>query len=424
MDLATLRNTLGQTLELERVHNARIFASLRLVAVSGFLIYFLFIVFRSWAGWHESLSIFVPLWVFSVGAWWMARKSARWAVAMSLTVPLIDLPVLCLLQIYTVSSRIGHPGEIPSGFFGLFLSLVALTVLTLQTWQVLLTAAVAVVLNAASAFVLEDRSKSPLFTTLVTLMFACFCVYARHRVLHLVAAIARLNRLRRYFPPEIAEMLQSKDDQALLETREITVMFVDIRGFGDMAATLSSKQVVEILSEYYTEVVNALFKMKGTLDKFMGDGIMAYFGAPFEQADHARQAVACAFDVLQGMQAFNERRAREGQESIKIGIGIHTGVATLGVIGSPTRMEYTAVGNTVNLAWRIEEQTKVCGTEILLSDATFRALGSAIKHRSCGTFDLRGFPRPVELIEPLERPITNESSEGEKGDILNRPIRK
>jgi adenylate cyclase len=173
-------------------------------------------------------------------------------------------------------------------------------------------------------------------------------------------------------------VLARTDDDLRLgaEETECTVMFSDIRGFTTFSEKHQPREVVEILNEYLEEMSAAIFAHGGTITSFIGDGIMAVFGAPIPQPDHAQRALATAREMIdERLPRFNERLSERGVEQpFRIGIGLNSGVVVHGNIGSDQRLDYTAIGDTVNTAARLEGMTKGTGHEIFLSESTHAEL--------------------------------------------------
>ena len=183
------------------------------------------------------------------------------------------------------------------------------------------------------------------------------------------------------------------------ESRQITILFSDIRGFTTLSEKRTPQQVVELLNRYFTLQVEVVFRHGGSLDKFIGDCIMAFWGAPLDDPDHARHAVEAALEMGEVLQRF-KRELGEGDADFDVGIGIHSGPAVVGLIGSEQRREYTAIGDTVNLGSRIEGLTKGV-SRILVSRETMEACGDAFEFKSFGSFKVKGREQEVELFAPI-----------------------
>ncbi|MDD2699807.1 MAG: adenylate/guanylate cyclase domain-containing protein [Sideroxydans sp.] len=185
------------------------------------------------------------------------------------------------------------------------------------------------------------------------------------------------------------------------ESRQITILFSDIRGFTTLSEKRTPEQVVELLNRYFSLQVEVVFRHGGSLDKFIGDCIMAFWGAPLDDPDHARHAVEAALEMGEVLQRFKKELGEE-DASFDVGIGIHSGPAVVGLIGSEQRREYTAIGDTVNLGSRIEGLTKGV-SRILVSRETMEACGGAFEFQSFGSFKVKGREQEVELFAPSRK---------------------
>src|SRR5437879_6258724 len=183
-----------------------------------------------------------------------------------------------------------------------------------------------------------------------------------------------LSNFQRYFSPNIAQVIAQQQDAGRLpsEKRPVVVFFSDIRGFTPMSETMSPDEIARLLTEYFTEMVDKVFEYGGTLDKFMGDAIMALWGAPIAHADDADRAVQCAIAQLAELEKLNAKWKQEGRTEVQIGIAINFGEVFAGNIGSDRRLEYTVIGDAVNTAYRL------CGkagpNEILISEPFYQQL--------------------------------------------------
>lgn len=208
------------------------------------------------------------------------------------------------------------------------------------------------------------------------------------------------------------------------EKRIVTILFSDIRDFTRISESLSPEEVIIILNEYLRAMVDVILSNGGVPDKFLGDGIMAIYGAPLAYGDDAERAVRTALTMREKLQEINEKRAISGKESFRIGIGIHTGEVVMGNIGHIEKMEYTAIGDTVNVSSRIETLTKEVGCDILVSESTYEYLPEIFEARRRGTFELKGRTGSIMVYEILgEKDFsTPEPETQERGEIMPQPV--
>lgn len=219
--------------------------------------------------------------------------------------------------------------------------------------------------------------------------------------------ISREKRMKttmyRYMTPGVAERVMALGEDALMigERKEVTILFSDIRGYTTLTENLEASDVVALLNQYFETMVEAVFSHEGTLDKFIGDALMAVFGAPLPLRDnHAWMAVKSALDMRKRLKDFNESRPNEPQ--IKIGIGMSSGEVVSGNIGSQKRMDYTVIGDGVNLSSRLEQLTKLYGCDIILSEMTYNLCGDRIWVRELDKVRVKCKNNAVNIYELID----------------------
>ncbi len=211
--------------------------------------------------------------------------------------------------------------------------------------------------------------------------------------------VAIRGDLGRYLPAELVDKVVRREQDMGLGGRrsEITVLFADVVSFTPLADTLRAEHTVALLNELFTILTEIVFRHEGTVDKFIGDCVMAVWGAPEPQSDHAERALATAEDMMRWLEAGNRGWQEQYGATIELAIGINSGDAVVGNIGSETRMQYTAVGDVVNVAARLEAIARP--QQILISEATRQSAGDRFEYRSLGPRQLVGRSEPVHLFE-------------------------
>jgi adenylate cyclase len=217
---------------------------------------------------------------------------------------------------------------------------------------------------------------------------------------HMVGELREKAKLRETFGLHVGEhaakQILARDPGLGGIEEEITVMFMDIRNFTARSAVSSAQEIVSMLNIFLTDMVQIVEEHHGGLvNKYLGDGFMALFGAGGGPSNHAASATAAGREMLVRLVDLNERLSSDGTEPLGIGIGIHTGLAVVGSIGSPRRLEFTAIGDTVNLASRVEGLTKVVGCPLLVTAATRAAFGEAFETKEFPPQKVKGQPKPV-----------------------------
>jgi adenylate cyclase len=194
----------------------------------------------------------------------------------------------------------------------------------------------------------------------------------------------------KYVSKQILEKITTESINLGGETKEVTILFSDIRGFTKMSEKMQPQEIVDFLNNYFSKMVEAIFKYEGIVDKFIGDGIMAIFGAPIYHPDDPKRAIAAALEMNAGLSDFNAQRNMRGLEPINIGIAVHTGDCLVGNIGTKDKMEFTAIGDTVNLTSRMESLNKQFHTNIIISERTYEYVKDFIEVRILPKTRIRG----------------------------------
>ncbi len=204
--------------------------------------------------------------------------------------------------------------------------------------------------------------------------------------------------VRRFATSAVAQDLQQSGFALGGKRVHASVMFTDIRGFTALVESQPPEETIELLNEWYVLMFDAINGYGGVVNQMIGDGLMALFGAPLPMADCAGNAAAAALEMTALMAQFNEQRATTGKQPVRIGIGIATGEVVAGYTGTENRATYTCIGDTVNLAARMEAHTRVAGCGILIDPETRRGLGADVPVRSLGAVPVRGRMEPVEMF--------------------------
>jgi adenylate cyclase len=389
----------------ERNNSARWLLRLRLLFSASFLALMLAVGYGGgWTLYQQQAPYLAGHALLSAALWLVAGRHAailRWSW---LALALLDIPATFLIQTLTVRYS-SNPGADAMFTLGICSLMVIGAQLSMQRRFVYLTATLTAI-SQALLLVHVGLTQCALFAMVLMAVTASGAAHLTVRVRALVhrAADERLarERLGRYFSPHIAERI-SREGLQLQQHTEITILFSDLRDFTQMAETLRADQVVAMLNECHAMMVEVIFRHGGTLDKFIGDGLMAYFGAPLSQRDHAHRAVACALDMQEALQTLNELRRDRHEPELRMGIGLHTGLAVLGDIGSDARREYTAIGDAVNLACRIEGLTKEHGRPVLASEQTYARARSAFAWTAAPAIPVKGRAQAVRTFAP--RPL-------------------
>ena len=388
----------------ERLRSTRLVGWLRFVGISLAFVLNLLMpdIIPQTHALQADVRLFACYWLAAAAVFWANRRSGRVARLVGLDIALVDMPFVFALQWNVVTK---NPGFAAPAVWSVvfYMLLIMAAAFSLETWRIVLAAAIGGTLEIVLLSVVHVERQFMDGTVGVIAGVAVISVYNTRRTINLVSRVAveqrRLDRLGRYFSPQVIERVEL-GAAARGESREATIMFSDLRDFTALSESLTGEQVVALLNDCHSRMVETIFAHGGTLDKYMGDGIMAYFGAPVAQPDHAERAVRCALAMQEALGGLNAERARRGERPLRMGIGIHTGTVVVGDVGGPRRREYTAIGDAVNVASRIERLTKSHGVPILVSEETRRRVGGTIGFRATAATAVRGKSEPLQTYVP------------------------
>jgi adenylate cyclase len=242
------------------------------------------------------------------------------------------------------------------------------------------------------------------------------------------ASKRRVKRmLSQYVSQTMLEEVMASPDDILHagdgKTETLTILFSDIRGFTKLSETLSAERVVKLLNTHFSEMAEVVFENNGTLDKFIGDAIMAYWGMPIKVENHASRSIKAALAMCTALARVNARLQDERLPTIDIGIGLNTGQAVLGNIGSDRKLDYTVIGDAVNVASRIEGLTKIYGVMLIISESTWLAMS---EQRPCLLLDfvrVKGKSEPMAIFSPLVNPNDDATTEQRNQQLANLSLR-
>jgi adenylate cyclase len=209
------------------------------------------------------------------------------------------------------------------------------------------------------------------------------------------------DALGRYVSPEVAARVERNPGDLEGERRQVSILFTDLRGFTTLSERMAPEQMAARLTEYFDAMTSAIFVRRGMVNDFIGDAILAVFGAPLDDSEHARHAVLSALAMVETLDRLNERWTAEGLPALRMGVGIHTGEVFAGNVGRAGKVKYAVVGDTVNLASRVESLNKELGTTMLVTEATYRAAGLDLEVKDRGPVNVKGREEPVRVYEVM-----------------------
>ncbi|HEV7558798.1 MAG TPA: adenylate/guanylate cyclase domain-containing protein, partial [Kofleriaceae bacterium] len=245
---------------------------------------------------------------------------------------------------------------------------------------------------------LSDQLPAVVFICGGLLVLGLMLAMTNVAVKNMFAGLRKRDNLTRFLPRQVVDRVLAMGPEALAPVeREVTVMFSDIRGFTGMSEGLEPRDVLMMLDDYFGRMSQIVKGHDGVVGKFLGDGMLAFWGVPDRLDDHAVRAVRAARDMRRALRELNDHRAKSGQPPIRIGIGIHTGPVAAGMLGGALQAEYTIIGDAVNVASRIEGLTKDHHVDVLVSETTWAQLPVTRRGDKLATAEIRGRKEAVTV---------------------------
>ena len=236
-------------------------------------------------------------------------------------------------------------------------------------------------------------------------LVASYASITSYRVIHEEREKRKIRKtFSQYLSPGVIALIEKDPAEYIRpggQVKELTVMFSDIRDFTSLSEGLTPDELVNLLNQYLSAMTDILFRNLGTLDKYIGDAIMGFWGSPFPQQDHAACACRCALEMIAGLEALNRKWAEQGRRPIAIGIGLNTGPVNVGNMGSDKRLAWTVMGDNVNLASRLEGMTKQYRARVIISESTYDQVADQFVGREVDRIRVKGKKQPVVIYELL-----------------------
>ena len=271
-------------------------------------------------------------------------------------------------------------------------------------WSLLLILFVFVIYYVINIYCYKNNFSMALVTPLLSGLWTMVFAYSSRMIIEGKNKEKIKNAMGRYLSQDIMKNVVKHIDDIKLGGKKanVTVLFADIRGFTSMSEKMKAEDVSLILNEYFTEIEPIITKHNGVINKFIGDAVMAIFGEPIQDINHPQNAVKCACEMLEKVAELRNKWVIEGKPEINIGIGINTGEAFVGNIGSEKRLEYTVIGDMVNLASRIESYNKVYKSNLLISSSTYEQVSSIVEVVKISDVKIRGKAKKMDIYEVLK----------------------